>query len=142
MNRRTLKIEKLLCSSPSRKSALSLRWFRKGAVLPNVPSFLFLVPGNIRMNPRSGFWCPGISECALVPVFGTGEHPPKPPFGNHPFANPRDLSVGRMPDKGCHASVFRKKKSCSEELRLAKIRTYWIGANPEKISLVNFRGPH
>ena len=41
------------------------------------------------MHPRSGFRYQGTSECTLVPVFGTGEHPPKPPFGNHPFANPR-----------------------------------------------------
>ena len=45
----------------------------------------------------------GFGECALVPVFGNGEHLnvpsfrvfgagehlPKPPFWNHPFANPR-----------------------------------------------------
>ena len=33
--------------------------FRKRVVLANVPSFRFLVPGNIRMYPRSGFWCRG-----------------------------------------------------------------------------------
>ena len=45
----------------------------------------------------------GFGECTLVPVFGTvehpndprpcffgaEEHPPKLPFGNHPFADPR-----------------------------------------------------
>ena len=50
--------------------------FRKRAVLVNVPSFLslvpgnirmyhrsgFLVPGNIRFYSRSGFWCQGTSE--------------------------------------------------------------------------------
>ena len=54
--------------------------FRKGVVLANVPLFRFFVPGNIRMYPRSGFWYRGTSECTLVPVFGTREHPPKPPF--------------------------------------------------------------
>ena len=47
--------------------------FRKRAVLANVPSFQFVVPGNIRMYPRSGFWCWGTFECTLVPVFGTWE---------------------------------------------------------------------
>ena len=32
------------------------------------------------MFPRSGFRYRGTSECILVPVFGTGEHPLKPPF--------------------------------------------------------------
>ena len=54
-------------------------WFRQGQFWrmcsrsgfgtgehPHVPSFRFLVPGNIRMYPRSGF--------------ATGAHPPKPPF--------------------------------------------------------------
>ena len=62
--------------------------FRKRVVLANVPSFRFLVPGNIRMYLRS--------------VFGIGEHPnvlsfrflvpgnirQNHPFGNHPCANP------------------------------------------------------
>ena len=39
---------------------------------PNVPSFRVLVPGNVHMYPRSVF-------------FGTGEHPPKPPFWKPPF---------------------------------------------------------
>ena len=30
--------------------------FRKRAVLVNMPLLRFLVPGNIRMCPRSGFW--------------------------------------------------------------------------------------
>ena len=38
--------------------------------------------------PRSGFLCRGRSECALAPVCGAGEHPRKPPFGNHPFRTP------------------------------------------------------
>ena len=40
------------------------------------------------MYTRSGFWYRGTSECALVPVFGTGEHPPKPPFWKLPFCEP------------------------------------------------------
>ena len=40
--------------------------FRKRAVLENVPSFRFLVLGNIRMYPRSGFWYRGTSACTLV----------------------------------------------------------------------------
>ena len=61
--------------------------FCKRAVLANVPSFRFLVPGNIRMYPRSG-WSRGTSERTLVPVFGTGEHPPKPPFWKPPNCEP------------------------------------------------------
>ena len=49
--------------------------FRKRAVLANVPSFRFLVPGNIRMYLRSSF-------------FGAGEHPPKPPLWEPPFCKP------------------------------------------------------
>ena len=66
-----------------------------------------------RMYPRSGFWYRRTSKCTLVPVFGTGEHPNIPsfrflvpgnirqthPFGNYPFANPRnilDLSTHRF----------------------------------------------
>ena len=33
----------------------------------------------------SGFWYRGKSECTLVPVFGNGEHPPKPPFWKPPL---------------------------------------------------------
>ena len=40
------------------------------------------------MWPRSGFWYQGTSECTLVLVFGTGEHPPKPPFWKPPFCEP------------------------------------------------------
>ena len=40
---------------------------------------------------RSGKSKWGTSECTLVPAFGTGEHPPNHPFGNHPFANPRSV---------------------------------------------------
>ena len=54
--------------------------FRKRVVLANVPSFQFLVLGNIRMYPHSGFDTGGTSECTLIPVFGTGEPLPKPPF--------------------------------------------------------------
>ena len=54
--------------------------FRKRAVLANVLSFRFLVPGNIRMYPHSGLWYRGTSECTFVPVFVTGEHPPKARF--------------------------------------------------------------
>ena len=36
----------------------------------------------------------GSGECNLVLVLGTREHPPKPPFGNHPFAPPRLLEKG------------------------------------------------
>ena len=42
----------------------------------NVPSFKFSFRGNIRMYPR--------------PVFVPGEHPPKLPFCQHPFVNPRE----------------------------------------------------
>ena len=39
-----------------------------------------------RMWPRSGFRSEGgFGECALVPVFVPGEHPPKPPFWKPPF---------------------------------------------------------
>ena len=38
-----------------------------------------------------GFWYKGTSECTLVPVFCSRGTSPKPPFGNHPFANLRIL---------------------------------------------------
>ena len=40
------------------------------------------------MYPRSGFSYLGTSECTLVPVFGTWEHPPKLPFWRPPFCEP------------------------------------------------------
>ena len=42
---------------------------------PHVPSFRFLVLGNIRIYPRSGFWCQGTSAKTTL-------------LGNHPSANP------------------------------------------------------
>ena len=65
----------LCCTADEvRDETKALGRFRKRAVLANVPSFRFLVPGNIHMYPRSGFfWCRGTSECTLVLVFGTGE---------------------------------------------------------------------
>ena len=44
------------------------------------------------MYPRSGFWYQGTSECALAPVFGAGEHPPKQPFWKPPFSDPPTLA--------------------------------------------------
>ena len=47
--------------------------------------------------------------CTLVPVFGTGEHPPKPPFWKPPFANQQPkgptlkksiLAIPPTPDRG------------------------------------------
>ena len=63
--------------------------FRKRGILANVPWFRSLVSGNIRMHPRT-------SKCTLVPVFGTGEHLPKPPFGNRPFANPESSEIALL----------------------------------------------
>ena len=54
--------------------------FRKRVVLANVPSFRFLVPENIRMYPRSGFWHRETSAKTAL-------------FGNHPLSNPRRLGV-------------------------------------------------
>ena len=51
------------------------------------------------MRPRSGFGGPGISKIPLGGNFGTGEHLPKPAFGNHHFANPQKL----------HAQTLYKK---------------------------------
>ena len=76
--------------------------FRKRVVLANVPSFWFLVPGNIRMYLRSVFWYQGTSECTLVPCFGTGEHPPKPPFWKPPFCEPATLVLHIMQTYLCN----------------------------------------
>ena len=73
---------------PGNRKTLALRtthWktkgrFRKRAVLSNVPSFRFSFQGNMWTYPGSGFRSGGTCERTLVPVFGTGEHPPKPPF--------------------------------------------------------------
>ena len=73
--------------------------FRKRAVLANVPSFRFFVPGNICMYPRSGFWYRGTSEYTLLPVCGTGEHPPKPPFWKPPFCEPPNVCGGMCPER-------------------------------------------
>ena len=48
--------------------------------------------GNIRMYGRSGFGTETTSECTLVPFFGTGEHPPKPPLWKPPFCQPPKVS--------------------------------------------------
>ena len=42
--------------------------FRRRAVSANVPSFWFLVQGNVRMYTRPVFGYRGTSECTLVPV--------------------------------------------------------------------------
>ena len=84
--------------------------FRKRLVLANVPSFQFLVPGNIHMYPRSGYCCWGTSECTLIPVFGTGEHPPKPPFWKPPFCE--TPNVGGI----CHVYIWHMRSRMSETL--------------------------
>ena len=56
--------------------------------MANVPSFRFDAGEHPNVPSSRFFWYRGTSECTLVPVFGTGEHPPKPPFGNHPLVNP------------------------------------------------------
>ena len=68
---------------------------------PNVPSSRFLVEGNIRMYPRSGF--------------GTGEHPPKPPFWKPRFCEPpthlrSDDNISRPPPppQGTQPSIAKK----------------------------------
>ena len=91
--------------------------FRKRAVLANVPSFRVLVPGNIRMYPRSSFWYWGTSECTLVPGFGTGEHPPKPPFWKPPFCEPPKMRRRRRHDHyGGRLVNLVIKNLCSTEL--------------------------
>ena len=54
--------------------------FRKRVVLANLPSSRFSFRVNMPTYPRFGFRSGGTSECALVPGFVPGEHPPKPPF--------------------------------------------------------------
>ena len=73
---------------------------RKRAVLANVPSFRFLVPGSICMYRRSGFWCWGTSECTPRPGSRhRGTSAKTTPPGNHPFANPRGLHLEKFPRK-------------------------------------------
>ena len=99
--------------------------FRKRAVLANVPSFRFWVPGNIHMFPRSGFCYRGTSVCTFVPVFGTGEHLPKPPFWKPPFkfGNPRAVAIEKtshhFPTKS--SAIIRAKKSGMARVRLADV---------------------
>ena len=82
--------------------------FRKRMLLANVPSFWFSFWGNIRTYPRSGFRSGGTSECNLVPVFRSGEHPnvpsfrffvpgehpPRPPFWKPPFCQNQPPNFG------------------------------------------------
>ena len=74
-------------------------WFRKRMVLTNVPSFRFSFWGNMWMYPRSGFCSKVTCEYALVPGFGTGEHPPKPPFWKPPFCK-SPISIVVDPSEG------------------------------------------
>ena len=76
-------------------------WFRKRAVLANVPSFRVFLPGNIRMYPHSGFWYSGnIRMYPRVGFWYWGNIRMYPCSGflvpgnirqNHPFANHRRL---------------------------------------------------
>ena len=84
--------------------------YRKRAVLANVPSFRFCVPGNIRMYPCFGFSYRGISECTLVLVFRTGEHPPKPPFSKPPFGEPPKMSAK---ERKCKSAKGHKRSQKS-----------------------------
>ena len=79
------------------------------------------------------FWCRGTSECTLVPVFGTGEHPnvpsfrflarehlPKPPFWKSPFCNGylhKSLLRSQIARKGRNhpkPPIFPKTQRCPE----------------------------
>ena len=84
-----------------------------------MPSFRFLVPGNICMYPCSGVWCRRTSECTLVLVFGTREHPPKPPFGNHPSRTPigtnRNWNACRLPENAQRGGQEKRGPKPHEE---------------------------
>ena len=62
--------------------------FENGWFWQMYPRSGLLVPGNIQKYPRSLCGTGGISECTPVLVFGTGEHPPKPPLWKPPFCKP------------------------------------------------------
>ena len=84
------------------------------------------------MYSRSSIWYRGTSACAFVPVFGTGENQNVPsfrffvpgnirqnhPFGNNPFANPRNMTATSYNSQGAkwgwmlHGDVFQFVPKC------------------------------
>ena len=87
-------------------------WFRKRVILANVPSFLFLVPGNIHMHLRSVFWYWGTFECTLVPFLVPGYIRQNQPSGNHPFANSRQKGLGMAIFKRTFARAVWNVRQC------------------------------
>ena len=89
--------------------------------------------------PRSGFRHRGTSVCALVLVFGTGEHPPKPPFWKPPFCQARKKSTkinflgpetarwGGATVGGLHAKGWWPKSSCPRKFVLLAFRREEFG---------------
>ena len=64
-----------------------------------------------RMYPRSGFWYGGTSDCSLIQVFSTGEHPNVPSFlflvqGNIAKTTLFETTLLRTPD---FSRVYSKK---------------------------------
>ena len=82
---------------------------------PNVPSFRFLVPGNIRMYPCSFFWY--------------REHPLKPPFWKPPFCDtPKQRPVFFHPPLAILTlPVLRDMKSS----RAKKAKSPQLGSDPK-----------
>ena len=90
-------------SSITWPKASSLTLFSKIAPFERKQKGGFVKGRFWRMCPRSCFWyrrtsectlvfrvwCRGTSECTVVPFYGTGEHPPKPPFWKPPFLRGR-----------------------------------------------------
>ena len=87
--------------------------FRKRAVLANVPSFRFLVPGNIRMYLPSFFW--HLTNIRMYPrsCFWYREHSPNHTFGNHPFANAETFPYQKRTECGFGEYCFKKPSSVS-----------------------------
>ena len=92
-----------------------------------MPSFRLLVQVTSKCTLVPFFWYRGTSECTFVPVSGTGQHSPKPPFWKPPFCEPR-LSCGaskRVLPRGDFVTMKRWR----DEVKVIKPMSFFLMSN-------------